>query len=400
MSGFKDVLALFETTFVHANPIDEELYKKIKIFRINWAQKNEDHIEFLGGTLIGSQPVRFSSLDEDNFFIDVLNVDRDTLVTNIRITKGIDYKRKVESNPFYLTIMYLCHKFTISRLPEKIKTDAVKELYYLFAYKTISSLIMHYFKFNAEVSLLKAVENRLSGKFLIRQVDSWQDLFEYRSRDILPSGLHYQRMKKFSTDDCLRMIRDLQGRIRDIIKNIYAILIEVKEANEKVISTNNIVEGEDGITIGDVTNGNDIYVKELARLISSERDLIDNDLLYLISSVVKQFEVNDVISFLQYISNNDFKCKKDLAEIIVLEGIEALERRRLTNYNKNFLDVLRFVRNWFISSHNSKEFRELKKELEKEAVKVLFIKKNWRTMTATTNVCIYLFCKAITNIKK
>ena len=396
---FKDIKALFEETF-KAVTVDEDLYKKIKLYRINWAQKNNDHIEFLGGTLLGAQPVRFSTLDEDIFFTDVLNVDRDTVVSNIKITKGIDYRRKVEANPVYLSVVYLSHCYLLSRLPEKIKIDAVKELYYIFAYKTISSLIMHYFKFNPDISLLKVVESKLSGKFLIKQVGSWQELFEYRAKDILPSGLHFNRIKKLTTDDALRIVRDLQTRIRDIVKNIYAILIEVKENNEKIISTNNIVQGEDGVVIGDIINGNDVYVKELNRLLTSERDLIDMDLIYLLESVIKNLDKDDLITTLQYICNNDFNVKQKMSETIMVAGLDQLHKKGIDQFQKDFLNVLKTIRAYFISNHLSSNCKELKKDLELVVVNALKIKRNWRTMLVATNVTIYLFCRTIISVKK
>lgn len=400
MAEFKDVKALFAHEFLTANRIDETLYENIKRFRLNWAQKDEDYIEFLGGRLLGANPIRFSSLDENIFFKDVLNMDRNTLNSDIKITKGIDYRRKVESNPLYLTLVYLMHAYTVGRFSTKVSEDAVKECYFIFAYKTISSLVSHYFSYDADISLLKAVDNRLSGKFLIKQVENWQELFEYRSRDLLKGGLHYRRLEKFTTDDCVRIVIDLQTRIRAIVKNIYAIMIEVKEDNEKVMSSSSLTESEDGVGVIDITNGDDVLIKELNRIMFSERDLINNDLLYLLKSLVKNFDVNEVIDALRYISNNNFPCKKDIAEYTILEGLEGLRIKDIDNFRKNFVEVVKVIKSAFSNSNGAREFKNLKKELDKELSKGLKKTKNWRTALLTLNVLIYLFMRAIIATKK
>ena len=398
MSQIKSVKELFEKNLNPNLKIDKEFFEKLKIFRVSWSQRTEDHIEFLGSNYIGLQPVRFSSQDEDIFFSDIVEIDKDTLITDIKYTKGIDTKRKVESNPYYLTTVYLMHRFTTSSLPNNLKIEAVTELYYLFAYKVISSLIMHYFKYNADISLIKATDSRLSNKFLIKRVNSWQELFTYRARDVLPSGLHYSRLKSFSTEDCLRVIRDMQGRIRDIVKNIYAVMLEVKESNEKVVSSSLLMADEEGVKVGDITNSQDRYIIELNRLLSLERDLIDNDLLYLLSNVLKTFNVNETITILQYITNNDFSGKDVLAEHIITDGVDILQRKNIKDYQKNILVVIQTIKNWFINRSISNNLKKTKDDVNKVVCLATKQKPGWRSMNSTVSVMIYLFVRAI--IKK
>ena len=124
MSQIKSVKELFEKNLNPNLKIDKEFFEKLKIFRVSWSQRTEDHIEFLGSNYIGLQPVRFSSQDEDIFFADIVGIDKDTLITDIKYTKGIDTKRKVESNPYYLTTVYLMHRFTTSTLAYQVKVDS------------------------------------------------------------------------------------------------------------------------------------------------------------------------------------------------------------------------------------------------------------------------------------
>ena len=154
--------------------IGNELYLALKFFRINWTQKSDDYIEFLGNNLTGVQPIRFSTLDEQTFY-NILNVDHDSLQKELYKVKGINKDFRTISNATYLTLVYLMHKFSITReLDNKTKEDAVKELYYIFCYKVISSLNSHYFKYNIDVSIAKAINERMTARYLVKRFNSWQ----------------------------------------------------------------------------------------------------------------------------------------------------------------------------------------------------------------------------------
>ena len=139
-----------------------DLFRQIQTFRINLAQKNEHYIDFLGNNTTGTQAskIRFSQLDENMLFADVLEIDRDQLQYDLWDTKDIEKKNKVGSNATYLTLVYIIHKYTISKDIGKYRDDAIRELYYIFGYKVVSSIFSAWWKFDTEPTVAKAVTER------------------------------------------------------------------------------------------------------------------------------------------------------------------------------------------------------------------------------------------------
>ena len=56
--------------------IDEEYYNKLNRYRVGWCNKSQDYTEFLGSGLTGVHAIRFSDLDTDKLYTDILNVEQ------------------------------------------------------------------------------------------------------------------------------------------------------------------------------------------------------------------------------------------------------------------------------------------------------------------------------------
>ena len=301
MAAYKDFHECFESICPWVK-FDENLYNLLKSFRIAWAQKSDDYIEFLGNNLTGVYPIRFSQQDEDLLY-ELYGLTQKEFQNEVYQVKGVDKNMRTISNGTYILLLFTAHMFTISKsLPEKLKEDAVRECYYIFIYKVISSRTAYYFKYNIDVSIAKAINERMTNKFLIKRFNNWQEVFEYKALDILPRGIHYQRMKNFSVDDSGRIISDLYTKMNDIFKNNYAVFMEVKEANERIYSSSLIKQGEDGEKIGDITNRSDIYANYVKSIISNQTDFINLELAELIAGSLKNIDVNDVVVILEQIT--------------------------------------------------------------------------------------------------
>ncbi|MCI4435728.1 MAG: hypothetical protein JHC33_02810, partial [Ignisphaera sp.] len=266
---------------------DVKLLMEFKKYRLNWAQKNSSHIEFLGSNLTGVHNIRYSSVDEDMLFIDILNVDQNKLRNDLYLVPGINKAHKVASNVTYITLVYLMHMFSQSKLKNDDKSDAIKELYYIFAYKAISSLYTNYFPYPVSESVAKMVYERLSNRYLIKKLGTWQDVLEYRTRDLLHGGIHYNRILNLNTDNATRIIADMQSRLRENIKEIYNVLVEVNASNERIYSSSMIQTDEEGESTRDITVRPDNYILYINSIIRNENDFINDDLVYLITSIVQ-----------------------------------------------------------------------------------------------------------------
>lgn len=379
--------------------VDLKTYQKLKAFRLSWAQKGPEYIDFLGSKLTGVHPIRFSTRDEDMFFVDIFNLDQPELTVDLWNTKGVDKNMKVSSNPFYITIMYLMHLTVNSNDLGKNKEDMLRELSYIFSYKVISSLFTHYFKYQVDTSIALSVNERLSNKFIIKKVNNWQEVFEYRALDILPKGLHYTKLFKLSTDDSNKIISDMQGRLRDMLKNIYLVLIDVIENKDKLVSRSNIEMTDDGASIKESTNRPDRYVKYLLSIINNYSDFIDDDMIYLLNNSYKNISSKDIYTTLEYISTTDFKYKNQMIEDIVVISMEYLNTKGIrSDYNKHMLDVIKYLKGYYISSSvKNKTIIDMKKTLLEMIKKLPVAKVSWNYTGLVTFVMIYMFIRSVVN---
>ena len=392
---FKTLKEVFD---IHGlTKVDIDIYKKIQVFRIGWTQKAPEYIDFLGSKLTGVHPIRFSTRDEDMFFVDIINIDQPSLTEDLWATKGIDKNKKVTSNPLYITLVYLMHLTITSRDIGKHREDMLRELYFIFGYKVISSLFTHYFKFTVDPSTALAVNERLSNKFIIKKVNNWQELFEYRALDVLPKGLHYLRLNRLDVDESNRIISDMQGRIRDMLKNIYIILMEVKDSNDKLVSRSNIEMTEDGASIKDNTNRPDRYVNYMLSIIDNPSDFIDDDMIYLLNNSYKNLNSRDIYTTLEFMSENNFKDRNKIIENIIISSISYLNIKGIhSDYNKHMLDVIKYLKGYFISSSvRDKVILDTKKELLNLVKKLPVTKVNWNYTGLVTYAIIYIFIRSV-----
>lgn len=385
--------------------IDKKLYARIREFRIGWSVKSPDYIEFLGGNLIGLHNVRYSTLDDETFFNDVLGIDKKVLTMDLYRLKGINSNWKVSSNPTYLTIAYLMYAFINSKDIGKDLQDALDELYYIFAYKTISSKISHGFKHNTQESIAKATYERLSNRYILKKVGSWQKLFEYRAQDVdTAKGLHYNNLKTLDTDKAVIIVNDLQGRINDIFKNIYGIMMEIVNGGEDAINNSSLkttnAEGEE--SIGAIVDRPDKYIKYLKDIINKPVDFVHNDVLTLTTSVMANSDAGLVRTALLSIS--DMKLDKELdwaLNTVVLNSMDYLKHNGIeNNYIDNLMEVLMSLKGYWSSSRiREKDSIKVKEYFNKLIRKSTHKKTNWLVVTIVINVILFIFIRSITKGK-
>ena len=381
--------------------IGNELYLALKFFRINWTQKSDDYIEFLGNNLTGVQPIRFSTLDEQTFY-NILNVDHDSLQKELYKVKGINKDFRTISNATYLTLVYLMHKFSITReLDNKTKEDAVKELYYIFCYKVISSLNSHYFKYNIDVSIAKAINERMTARYLVKRFNSWQEIFEYKTNDMFGRGVHAKRIVSGSTDDITRVISDIQTKLRDLFKNNYAVFMEVMEQNERIASSSLLTENEDGEAIRDLSKRKDYYIDYIKSIVILPNDFINHDLAEVISSVYKSINHKKLLEVLKYISENYQKDKywDKMIEDSMINFLYYLDKKGIKdNYVKQLYEAINILKGYFAAQKvNDKVIKELKKDLPKKIKSIVNISNTVVLMNLSSAVLVYVLCRSFFN---
>ena len=145
-----DIVELFRS---YSNKkISENLLRELKSFKNNWIKKRESHINFLGGNLLGPDEIIFSDADRITYFdiigiyepkelaVDILKL-KDIKDLKIKAeSEGKKGERKVSFDEFNLSIIWLCHEFSLF-YKDNIKKyhEAVDLIYFIYAVKVFGS---------------------------------------------------------------------------------------------------------------------------------------------------------------------------------------------------------------------------------------------------------------------
>ena len=386
--------------------IDKNFYLNIKKFRIRWMNKNSDHIEFLSGNLIGVHPIRFTKDDEDEFFDDLLIIDQGSLKKDLHHLHDIHKERNVTSNVFYITITWLMHEVLYSKFDKESKNRILMELYLVFAYKVFSSLTAWFFKFNLDKDVAAAVYERLSNRYLVKSQGSWQAVFEYRAQDVqLDKGLHIKKLKHFSALECTKIISDLQGRLRSIMKEQYAIVMDVIENNDKRVSTSlSGTDMEGNEVIVEKENLNADYYKYMRHIVFKKEDFIKNDIIEICEELFSNLKPKEFRQTLEYISDlavDKPELVNDILDTSLKGSIEYLYVTKMyPPYDRRIVSVINLLRGfWSSSKVKDKHVKEIKETLKHIARDATGKNTRWVLITISLVIPIYIFIRAIVKDK-
>lgn len=384
-----------EEIFTHCYPdyvYDIDKYKIIKQFRIAWTQKNDITLEFLASNFTGVYSVRFSAQDEEILFKNILDMDRDILQKEIYDLRGISKNMRTVSNATYVTLMWFAHKFLRSNFPKDIKEDAIRECYYIMAYKIVCSLTSHYFKYTVEIEVAKAINEHMTNKFLIKRLGSWQALFDYKTKDLLENGIHYKRLLQFDADDMIRIISDIETKLRDIFKNNYGQLAKVRK-NQESIKDYSFIEKDNSGTdkIKDITSNTALVINKIKHLILSKVDFINYDLIGIICLKLKVINEADLQKILVHITELDTKVIGKYLDGMISNSLSYIASKGIfTNYRERVGDIINILLGYWKSGNIKDQFNKDVKRVFFEIAKDVCNKNTSTTFNLSVATIVYI----------
>lgn len=393
----KEAKDLFDKRYKHIR-FDKSLARHLKIFRLGWVQKSPDYSEFLGANTLGTHPIRFSSRDDSMLLSDIYNIDVGALLADIKRLPDLNPSWQVSTNPVLQTMCYTMHRFIVDgKIKGRALEDALRECYYIFSYKVFGSLIYSYFKFTPSPALAKATYEGLSNRYLIKRLGSWGAVMEYRARTVIPEdGAQVGRLRTYTTDDAVRTVNDLQGAIRRTIVEIYGVMVTI-DKGKGGIATSTMVEkvgeGEEGTRA--ITDRPDKYTHRLREIIGVEAKLVNDDIIHLVTSLVKASDKVVLLDTLKYLAANIKPKDKhyDLFDNIIIKTVSYVNSKGIrSNYRDNIIEIVNHMRGyWSSGSVKDHELLAVKKYLSKLVRDATGRKTNWVVSANTTAIIIYLF---------
>ncbi|MBE0438142.1 MAG: hypothetical protein IBX57_00045 [Gammaproteobacteria bacterium] len=299
--------------------------KTIRDIRLEFMNRNEDHLEFFTGNLIGVNPIRYKSSDRDRWFEEVLEVDEEDIREKIKRLDTIDDGWVRANDSVNLSCVWITHKIMNStKLSAREKEQGMTETILMFQYKLLSSVVVRHFPYLADRAVAIATYEALSRKFEIKQYGSWQGLLDHRTKMILSSsGIHYESFLHMRDDkDVINVISDVQKRLREIVKKIHTVFARVKEENLRVTSKTTVVEIDGEKELLEKMRDHTAYTRYLKNIISDKPTFIRSELVDVVSDIMSSMNPDHLRQALDYCSDNfgsggDKKIEKLLDETLL-----------------------------------------------------------------------------------
>ena len=238
------------------------------------------HALAMNSQFLGVYPIVFTDIDREALF-SIFGIEEKTLKALIQKISVINPEYKVTSDPFNLLSAWLLH-LSYQDIPDQKQRDAFmmavsKYLHYRF----FTSLVNHSFPHGAVEKYMQAAIAGLSRKFDIVTHGTWRATIEARCLDLISErSIWHQTIVQADDDDkFLKMLQDIQTRIRDKVKNIARAYYEAHANGNAINSRGSTTETESGKILVHTAKTFDLMIYNLQNEIMSPRLFIDVEII-------------------------------------------------------------------------------------------------------------------------
>lgn len=381
------------------------LANTLKKLQFSFVNKNPDHIEFFGGNLTGVNIVRFVSEDSDLWFSEVLGISESAVREPLHSLQDINPQFFISSSPLNLSVAWIIHILEHSTsLSDKQKHEAQVDALLYLQYKFFCSLLYHYFKFPADREVAEATYASLTNKFTLKTQGSWLNVFRQRANDILsPNSPHYETIVNMDSDiGVVKMLNDIQGRLRDMLKNIYGQMMRIHGAGGRISSTSSVIE-HDGVSIlKDRIRGLGVYSNYIKTVIPDRGAFVRQELLDVNEAIVPTAPPKLVRKTLEYMSESYHKrgtqkIDKLVDDIMVHAFGYLIEIQGTLKAGIDLVGLLERLRGIYTSSRSSDPDLLKLREHTEDIVKYAVETKTAATIASVrTAVLLYIVSRAFT----
>lgn len=381
---------------------DNRLLSQLERFVQNFINKSPEHVKCLGSNLTGVNRLSWSLDDRLEWEENFLGIEGRDLRQRILALPHMDDVGRVAGDNFNISCCWLAHRFYISDLPPRSKEKGMKLSMDILQYKLLSSIHSHYFKFPVDQNVAEATYAELSRKYDIKRYGSWRGVLDSRSENIISTGeIHEQTIRRFDDDIAIvKMIQDIQFRLRDKIKNIWEVMARVIENDMKFGTVSSTVELDGALVTRDIERLSGDYLIFIKEVAAEQNRFIKPDLVQVVESTMatmpeKPFE-QLLIIFTNKVAKSDKKAI-ELLELTMEHLFNVVLSDRKTNMRMNDIPgVLNRIRGLYTASRSSNPILEEMKEIgEKMVRKDVKIVNNANVAALRTGLLLYIVLRTM-----
>lgn len=381
---------------------DSRLVGQLERFVQNFINKSPEHVKCLGSNLTGVNRLSWSLDDRLEWEENFLGIDGRELRQAILAIPHMDDVGRVAGDNFNISCCWLAHRFYKSDLPPRVKEKGMKLSMDILQYKLLSSIHSHYFKYPVDQNVAEATYAELSRKFDIKRYGSWRAVLDSRSENIIATGeIHEQTIRQFDDDIAIvKMIQDIQFRLRDKIKNIWEVMANVIEKDMKFGTTSSTVELDGALVTRDIERLSTDYIHFIKEAAAEQNRFIKPDLVETIEAIMstmpeKPFELL-LIKFTEKVAKSDKKAL-ELLELTMEHLFNVVLSDRKVSMRVNDIPaVLNRIRGLYTASRSNNDILEQMKEIaEKFVRKDVKIVNNANVAAMRTGLLLYIVFRAM-----
>ncbi len=303
--------------------IDKALIKRIHDFEREFVNRNDEHIGFFGGNLLGVDRPRFKSSDWNNWFDEIVGLDDVELRSKLISLPSVVPTAIVINDVMNNTCMWLVHKIYNSNLSSEDKHNGMIDTLLIFQYKIITSKIANDFKFAANKEVAMATYASLSKKYSLKQHGSWGKVLIARAEEIIsPNSIHLKTIQRFDNDKKVQyMISDCQGRVKDLVKNQWNAINEVKANDAKIVSQGNTIAVDGEEVLRDLKRNLLTYRNYIQSIVHTPNDFIKSQVFDVVCASMVTMSPTLLDKTLNYVSDQIRKDKTGLIDRLLNEAM-------------------------------------------------------------------------------
>lgn len=360
-----NIKTVFERHCKHVK-FDLKLLKQIKDYGDGFINRNEDHIHFFGGNTIGVYPVRFKSADRYEWIIDVLDIDELAIKSEVKALPTINEKWIRGTDVMNLSCLWLVHKWKTSNLPLKTKQDAMYQTLMVLHYKLITSLMAHFFPYPVDEVTSQMIYDELSLKYSLKKEGTWMGVLAERCWDIIADGaIHAETLTHFNDDAKIQyLVTDIQGRLRSLIKNLWAVLADIKERDMKRQKATYFTEFEGELLIKDLSRQLSPYKLYMEKTITDKPAFFKPELITVIVSLMPTMPplvLNEALLKFYEQYNKKNKDTHEMLETLIIHCFAQMSNDpKVQKKVKSLPDFLVYMRSLYTASRSKGDVEKMR----------------------------------------
>lgn len=402
--AFKDIKEVFANECGDLK-VNKQLFTQILIMENDFVNKNQEHMEFFGGVLTGVNVVRFMREDRNRLFTEILLADEMALEDALHSLPTINKEFNVSSDVFNISCIYLLHAIYHTHfLTDEQKQEAMIRVCLYLQYKLITSILFNYFKYPANKETAKATYAMLSKKYALKICGSWGATLRFRAQEIInPKGIHIDTIIKLEDLRVVYMINDIQGRLRDMMKNIYSVFMDIHKQGVKIVESSTTIELDGETVVRDKKNSLATHTRYILSIISDKHSFMKKELTDIIVDIIDTLQPSMLDKTIEWVSENytynhdDVSVSQIITDVVEHAHVYFTENANTIKNKQDLPGIMKRLKGVYMSSRSTDELLLSLRDRVSSLIKLATRSKNESAINACrTAFMLYIILRTYT----